>query len=250
MNFASWKQGILEYVSKREKGSGGFGSTPYLPPTLEDTYFALMTLRLLHQKINFDKHRAFLFRQKLSELGFEPVAKFLELLKIFHLLPSPDPGDKVFLRAKEKLAKSEVSFKELYCLFEIFLFFKKAEFLEEIKTRVFENLSKKKMVTLEDYYHAYRVLGRVFPEELLSHILEAQNPDGGFGFYKGTTSYVENCFFACFVLKGFSLAPKYLDKLKEFVWACRNRDGGFGRSPQGISFLESTYYACWILLNF
>ncbi|RUM89274.1 MAG: hypothetical protein DSZ24_01655, partial [Thermodesulfatator sp.] len=41
------REEILEFVQEREKPEGGFGATPRLPATVEDTYFAVRTLREL-----------------------------------------------------------------------------------------------------------------------------------------------------------------------------------------------------------
>ncbi len=251
MKFREFQTGVFDYVLKREKTSGGFGATPFLPPTLEDTYFALKTLQLFNLSIDLNKHITFLLRQKLSDLTFEPIAKFIELLEMFSLPYPLDINNKLFSKATKKLKEHKIKFKELFCLFKIFSFSTgNQEVLQKIKQKTFELLQKTENPTLQDCYYAYKLLGKEFPKDFLSHVLEAQNPDGGFGFYRGTTSYMENCFFACFLLKAFSIAPKSLSKLKEFVWSCRNKDGGFGRTPQGISFLETTYYACWILLTF
>jgi hypothetical protein len=251
MDLTQLRDSVFSYISKREKPSGGFGATPLFPPTLEDTYFALKTIQLLDLKIELAKHIEFLFKQKISELPLEPAARFFELMEMFKLPYQLDANSKIMAKAVKKLKDRKVKLKELFCIFKIFSFRdKEHEFIQEIKKRSSEILFKKSGPSLQDYYYAYKVLGEEFPPHVLPFILEAQNPDGGFGFYKGTTSYTENCFFACFVLKAFSLLPVSLKKLKEFLWSCRNKDGGFGRTSQGISFLETTYYACWILTNF
>ena len=32
---------LIDFVLKREKSEGGFGATPFLPATIEDTYYAV-----------------------------------------------------------------------------------------------------------------------------------------------------------------------------------------------------------------
>jgi hypothetical protein len=132
-------------------------------------------------------------------------------------------------------------------LFEIFKARKDPLGKSIVRERTLKLLNSTKSLTLKDCFYGYKILREFFPRKWLTYILEAQNPDGGFGFFKGTTSYMENSFFAYFVLKGFNLKPKSFQKLIEFVTLCKNKDGGFGRNPQGISFLSTTYYACWIL---
>jgi len=133
---------------------------------------------------------------------------------------------------------------------EIFEILGEKDIVLEIKKTVLNNISLFNLNTLKSFYHLYKILKMDFPIIFLNKISEAQNPDGGFGFFKGTTSYMENTYYACYILYHFNLKPKMLKKLKDFILSCWNVDGGFGRNSQGISFLESTYYALWILKNF
>lgn len=51
-----------------------------------------------------------------------------------------------------------------------------------------------------------------------------------------TTYYMENTYYACYILYHFHYKPKDLAKLKKFILSCWNVDGGFGRNSQGIFF--------------
>ncbi|AEH45863.1 hypothetical protein Thein_2012 [Thermodesulfatator indicus DSM 15286] len=94
-------------------------------------------------------------------------------------------------------------------------------------------------------------LAELAPEkarDFIDYVKKAQNPDGGFGFFPGTTSFLENTYYAFFFLKKFDENPIYLKELKHFLFSCF-RQGGFARAPQGVPFLESTYFGTSLLVD-
>jgi hypothetical protein len=228
---------VIDFVLMREKDEGGFGATPLLPPTIEDTYFAIKILALFNYSLNIEKHANFLLSQNISNLPLDPLAKLLKILNIFSLI---DKANFSSLTSYHNYIKN---------LAEISFILKDEKNLKFLKSLVIKNLSKLSLKSLKEFYFLYKILREAFPKKFLESILEAQNADGGFGFFKGTTSYMENTYYACYILYRHDLQPKNLKKLKDFVLSCQNADGGFGRNSQGISFLESTYHALWILKN-
>ena len=105
---------------------------------------------------------------------------------------------------------------------------------------------KERAITLEDFYY----LGKIFPEVYKfseEMVLKSQNPDGGFGFYPGTTSFMENTYYAVKILSVLGKLSAFPERLKYFIKLCHNSDGGFSRKPGGVSFPESTYQAIYIL---
>ncbi len=248
-SFEQLKQNSIGFVLKREKENGGFASTPLLPATIEDTYFATEILKLLEFQIDKEKHKSFLFKHNLNLLNVDLIAKLLKILNNLSLLEEINPKDlnSLMRKLKNKSKKKSISLKELSDLAEIFAIFKEEKELLYLKNRVLRNLSKIRLKLIKDFYFLCKIVQRDFPKKFLENILNAQNPDGGFGFFKGTTSYMENTYYACYILYTQGLKPKDLNKLKNFVLSCWNKDGGFGRNSQGVSFLESTYHALWIL---
>jgi len=80
-------------------------------------------------------------------------------------------------------------------------------------------------------------------EEVKDFLARCENPDGGYGFYPGTTSYVDNIYYA---LKAFDLLkerPPNPERTYEYLLFCQNPDGGFARRSGAVSFLDSTFYA-------
>ncbi len=248
-SFEQLKQSSIGFVLKREKENGGFASTPLLPATIEDTYFATEILKLLEFQIDTEKHKPFLLKHNLSSLNVDLIAKMLKILNYLSLLKEINQKDlkSLIKKLKNKSKKKSISLKELSDLAEIFKLFNDENELLYLKNKVLKNLPNFKLKLIKDFYFLCKITQRDFPKKFLEVILNAQNPDGGFGFFKGTTSYMENTYYACYILYTQGLKPKDLNKLKNFVLSCWNKDGGFGRNSQGVSFLESTYHALWIL---
>ena len=70
-----------------------------------------------------------------------------------------------------------------------------------------------------------------------------QNGDGGFGFYPGTTSYMENTYCALEILSKLDSAPLKIDLCQSYIISCQTASGGFSRAPSSFPFIESTSHA-------
>jgi hypothetical protein len=243
---------VIDFVLKKEKDEGGFGATPLLPPTIEDTYYAVKILYLCNFSLNIERLKDFLLHQNPLELSLKPLPKYFKLLKYLNLLNSLSP--KIINICKnnlrKNLTKSLNNLEKLCFIMEIFEILNENDPTLLIKKHVSNNFSSFNLKSLEAYYYLYKILRDNFPSEFINIVLEAQNPDGGFGILKDTTSYMDSTYYACYILYHSNLKPKNLTKLKDFILSCWTSDGGFGRNSQGISFLESTYNALWILKNF
>lgn len=66
---------------------------------------------------------------------------------------------------------------------------------------------------------------------------------GRFGFFPGTTSFIENCHHALAALTMLGGAPDQPEKARQFVLSCQTAGGGFGRSLRAAPFLDSTWHA-------
>lgn len=96
--------------------------------------------------------------------------------------------------------------------------------------------------------HMYlaRVSARALPlpnPELIAWLQACQNGDGGFGFFPGTTSFIENCH-ACLRALAF-LGAKPLDPelAASFLSGCQTAGGGFSRGGRAAPFLDATWHA-------
>ncbi|PMP68809.1 MAG: hypothetical protein C0190_00865 [Thermodesulfobacterium geofontis] len=242
----------IEFVLMREKKEGGFGATPLLPATIEDTYYAVKILYLCNYSPNIELLKYFLFRQHILKLSIKPLTKYFKLLNYLNLLNTLPSY--VVTKCKNNLKafilEDLTNIELLCCISEIFELLGVKDIILEIKKQALSQIFSFNLKTLKSFYFLYKIVKKDFPVKFLNDILDSQNPDGGFGFFKGTTSYMENTYYACYILYYLNFKPRNLIKLKEFILSCYNADGGFGRNSQGISFLESTYHALWIFKNF
>ncbi|QJA06997.1 hypothetical protein FVE67_06830 [Thermosulfurimonas marina] len=237
------KKEILKFVREREKVEGGFGATPRLPATVEDTYFAVRTLEELSALTprTLSGVRAFLEKNLPGRTTQPPVLRrWLWLARRVGLKPPEKLKDLLsgFLRRiPPRRGKPEV----LSALYESALL---------LGLPAPEGLRKAACAlrprTLFDLYHLARVAPELLTEERLRWVLAARNPDGGFGFFPRTTSFLENTYFAVRLLTRGGRDLPQPERTRLFVERCF-RKGGFARAPGGIPFLETTCYGVYLL---
>jgi hypothetical protein len=249
------KKGAASFAKKREKEGGGFGATPLLPPTVEDTYFGLAILDLCQalNEISKSKHLSYLSTISWQELLPETL---LYYLKALCLLDGALPNSKELEKYLDEFLAKGSSVKRLAILFSIAQILDLREqserfSLKKVKERIAQEilraLPKEERLTLELLYYLLSPLPE-FVEKNLNFVLSSQNPDGGFGFMPGTTSFMENTYFGINILYYFNRLEKEVSKKAlSFVLSCLNGDFGFGRNSQGISFLNTTYYGLSVL---
>ncbi|OAQ21213.1 hypothetical protein TDIS_0433 [Thermosulfurimonas dismutans] len=236
--------GAERFILSRRKETGGFGSTPRLPATVEDTYFALAGLKTCGGLRSDVRTLNFLLEQDFRRMSPEVKVKWLKSL--LWLGGSP-PGD-FKSQIKKCLKRPPQRLSALAALAEIERLLG-AEPGELLSLRIY--VRRLTFRTLRDLYYLFKILEEdTFSAEVCNTIIGSQNPDGGFGFFQGTTSYLENTYFACRLMKALGLRPRDPEGLKFFVLNTHRKDGGFARAPGGVSFLETTYYGLWILLRF
>jgi|YNPBryunderm2012_1023409.scaffolds.fasta_scaffold04569_6 hypothetical protein len=245
LNF--WKQikeGAESFAKKREKEGGGFGATPLLPSTVEDTYFGLAILDLCQalDETSKSKHLSYLSMISWQELLPET---FLYYLKALSLLDGARPNSKEFKKYLDEFLAKATSVKRLAILFSIAQTLDPTEQSERFSLK--KSLPTEERLTLELLYYLLSPLPE-FVEKNLNFVLSSQNPDGGFGFMPGTTSFMENTYFGINILYYFNRLEKEVSKKAlSFVQSSLNGDFGFGRNSQGISFLNTTFYGLYVL---
>jgi len=249
------KKGSASFAKKREKEGGGFGATPLLPPTVEDTYFGLAILDLCQalDETSKSKHLSYLSMIYWQELLPETLLYYLKALS---LLDGAMPNSKELEKYLYEFLAKGPSVKRLAILFSIAQTldpteqserFSLKEVKEGIRQEILRALPKEEKLTLELLYYLLSPLPE-FVEKNLDFVSSSQNPDGGFGFMPGTTSFMENTYFGINILYHFNRLKKEVSKKAlSFVLSCLNGDFGFGRNSQGISFLNTTFYGLSIL---
>jgi hypothetical protein len=238
------KKGSASFAKKREKEGGGFGATPLLPPTVEDTYFGLAILDLCQalDETSKSKHLSYLSMISWQELLPET---FLYYLKALSLLDGAMPNSKEFKKYLDEFLAKGPSVKRLAILFSIAQTLDPTEQSERFSLK--KSLPTEEKLTLELLYYLLSPLPELV-EKNLDFVLSSQNPDGGFGFMPGTTSFMENTYFGINILYYFNRLEKEVSKKAlSFVQSSLNGDFGFGRNSQGISFLNTTFYGLYVL---
>lgn len=248
------------FVMARRKTHGGFGATPGLPATIEDTYLALNILNLARQY------------GAAGEAEFDSRA---------------DTRLHSYLDASRRLlaAGARTAFQLLWC--------RRAAGLELDRNAAKAAVSARMQATasLEDCYYSARILAETLDEtldekswppagarnlavvlsqgwrsvdeawmhlylswkcraalpqpapELIAWFRACQNGDGGFGFFPGTTSFTENCYVCLRALAFLDAAPLQPNLACRFLTGCQTISGGFGRSSRAAPFLDATWPA-------
>jgi len=245
----------LPFIMARRKENGGFGATPRLPATAEDTYHALNVLRLAQ--------RYYLEIESVPEAGVTGHIHF-------------------FLASRGQLfpAGLRTTFQHLWCCRTSGLNLDQNNIRETVTARM------KASISLEDWYYGVRIIKELLNDksgeiteapnlitvmnkkwrtvkeawmniylwqkirqtlpcprpELITWLQACQNSDGGFGFFPGTTSFVENSYACLRTLKFLDQSPLNRDRAYRFLTGCQTISGGFSRSSRAAPFLDTTWY--------
>lgn len=235
-----------KFLTSRIKERGGFGATPLLPETLEDTYFGTLACFYLSKDL-FKRVRPKIltFLNHFEYKNIIDPYKFYQIIKIYSLSEVKPPLElikfiKILLRQFQPIESLNPS--------KIFSLWYLSNFLgyNKIKGLIENKVNSLKFQTLEELYYLSEI-NQALKSEYLDFVLKSQNGDGGFGFYPGTTSYIENTYFALKILSSLTIQRSVFLGAYHFILACYNRDGGFSRRPGGISYLETTALSLEIL---
>jgi len=246
----------VPFVLSRRKETGGFGATPRLPATIEDTYHALRILDL---------------------------ARHCGVLDAVELDPTVDEHLHAYLDGCRRSFSvgARTTFHLLWCCRIAGLAFDQ----DVVETAVLVSIQP--AVALEDWYYGARTLAEVLErkpsklagegnlaavlghdwrsaneawmhiylerecraslprpkQELIAWFRACQNGDGGFGFFPGTTSFVENCHHCLRALASLGAEPVDTITAHGFLTSAQTARGGFGRSHRAAPFLYATWHA-------
>jgi len=176
---------LEHYVLERQKDGGGFGLTPRLPATVEDTYYAVRILELLESQADLSSSRAYVcgLEQSLSRRA-KLIYEVLYLRRKFACpptgsLPPPAPG----------------LLEETYYFGEIAKIWHNAAISATAGYEGAALTLPADPVIREVHYFLALKAGDLSPPEKdhwIQWVQACQNPDGGFGFRRGTTSFMDN----------------------------------------------------------
>lgn len=241
-----WDKTLIFFLERFKENEGGFGATPLLPSTLEDTFFGIKTMNLL--KPSFLEEKKDLIRIYIDKIFEKPSLKIKhlfqisEICKILNISLPQNFSQKVDYCLTSSLP--QVTSIYLYALWNLGKILSRDDLLTFVQIVT----NKLPFKTIEDLYFLGTIREDLWKANRF-FVIKSQNGDGGFGFYPGTTSFLENTYYALKIL--FKIDPKkdIIAKGLNFLKACSNSDGGFGRKPGGISYLNTTSMAVEILFQ-
>lgn len=230
---------IIQYLKERENEEGGFSFAIDLYPDIEDTYYATRIFQLLNGDVDRNKMANYLRNISLGDFVF-PRAVYMLLylhLSLAIELPSQliNPSNRdwdgygildaqYFSDEIRKLLNHPMKPLASPSPFQ----FHRLENLQSLR---------KKVSVLNNHLIDFD------KQEIVRWVQLCQNGDGGFGFYPGTTSYMENTCCALEILSKLYSAPMEIDLCQTYIISCQTASGGFARAPASFPFIESTFHA-------
>ena len=240
---------IAAFVRARRKPGGGFGATPGLPATVRDTYHALRILHALAPFLDED-FRALSggerLRRHLEEIG--DMDTWTERTAFEYLWScrvagagTPPGWPERFVRKRLRSARGLLT--RYYCRRII------RECLRAPGGVVSPSVRDPdvKWRTAYELWMALYLSGgdpsalSTTREALVRWLRACQNPDGGFGFFPGTTSYMKNGHTCLRALALMGSAPRDTEAARGFILSALTSDGGIARKHGGAPFLDATW---------
>ncbi|MFA6283423.1 MAG: prenyltransferase/squalene oxidase repeat-containing protein [Desulfurivibrionaceae bacterium] len=236
---------LMEFVHKRRKATGGYGATPRLPATIQDTFQAVAIHLVLGEDAPTPQSEPALaeYLARMAAVPWLGIDTTFRLLSTCHICGLGMDGERIRSHLAARLAR-DTSLAATYYASRI---------AREILGEEPDFLAPKRSLALpvpcavEDaarYLFVKNMGGEpVAGAEMLAGWLQrAQNGDGGFGFFPGTTSFIENCHAALAALSLLGAKPLDPGNARAFILSCQTGRGGFGRSQRAAPFLDASWH--------
>jgi len=233
----------IGFIFSREQLEGGFSFAGQMPPTLEDTYYAVRALKLIeleiNRKISFKKE-TINYIQRIDE---DDMVDYRLQYQSFWLCDQLKL--KLRVRSRDRFITAAKTLEQMYYYvllngkIDNNILNKSLDELEYVSDIAFMVLMKKKLKIKFNH------------REYIEKIQSIQNPDGGFGFNEGSTSFLENTYLAVKALSALNQKPLLLKECISLIEGGRANNGGYGRSTKTVPTLQATYMAikCFKLLK-
>ena len=236
---------LMEFVHKRRKATGGYGATPRLPATIQDTFQAVAIHLVLGEEPPTPQAEPALaeYLGRMLAVPWLGIDTTFRLLSTCRLCGVGMDGGRLRSHLAAWLAR-DPSLAATYYVGRI---------AREILGEGPDSLGPKQSLALpvpcavEDaarYLFVKGMAGQPVAgaEDLGDWLQRAQNGDGGFGFFPGTTSFIENCHAALAALSLLGAKPSDPANARAFLLSCQTGRGGFGRSPRAAPFLDASWH--------
>ncbi len=233
---------LTRFIVQRQKEDGAFAACPSLPSTVADTYYSLSMLKKLGDYDGKSHFQSCIDRKKIRAFvrAHIPLRTSLPLRVRFFL-------HEIFRLVAEEGASYDDPCEDLdpgqrLTCENYFYAGQLSEKFREASLAVALDLAK---CTGKDvYYFLLSSPGNIGrrPAEIIDWLQRCQNCDGGFGFFPGTTSYIEYSDYSLSSLGLLHQQPLHYQKAEHYLLACRTAAGGFSRSPGAAPFLDASYH--------
>ena len=249
---------LQSFVLKRLQSDGGFGATPMLPHTIMDTFCGVKILYFLQDLLQENQYRKIIAHEQTRQYLIDfsthrdtvPARIKYQLVILLKLFSLP-------LTLLPPVSRDSHNFRGFEELYYLSILGEKIPFPPPLpETYNFMSMQDK---CVKDcfFYLRWRSLTSfsnrrpIIParDELLTWLIKSQGRDGGFGFYPGTTSFIENCRYALAALAMIGSRPAEGGKAADFIVSCQTGAGGFSRNPMAAPFLENSLHALYALLS-
>lgn len=241
---------LVEFVAERRKATGGYGATRELPATVEDTYQAVELFAAIGDRAAVPEPPAgdvalagYLGRvQSRPWLGLATTFQVLALCRRVRLAVE---AERVRQYAETALATApclETSYYVARLAHEV-MESAVAAWLGPAPVLVLPARRTVDQVQMLLTIKAFLGEPVAAAAELAEWLRQSQNGDGGFGFFPGTTSFIENCHAALAALSLLGAQPADLAAARAFVVSCQTGAGGFARNPGAAPFLDASWHA-------
>lgn len=239
------RRGLSDFVFSMENPSGGFNFPRDTPASIEETYFSLMILSRLG--IPYSNPKTNRYVERVIPKRVVSLKHLFQLLSICDIISIKGKTERIgrILRTFEPDRISLLS--DLY----YFVLLTERLGLELKVARGWEQLLSgytsrrlKPLSICHKYITVCKKIEADFDKEgLIDWMQKSQNPDGGLGFFPGTTSFLENVWYGLKGLKEMDAKPSDAEGCRRFIMSCSSRIGGFGRQNLALPTLEYSFMA-------
>ncbi len=236
---------LMEFVHKRRKATGGYGATPRLPATIQDTFQALAIGLVLGQDPPTPKSEPALaeYLARMLAVPWLGIGTTFRLLITSHVCGIAVDVERVRAHLAACLS-GDTSLAATYYVSRI-----AKEILGEEPD--FRGSDRSLLLPapcavgdVARYLFLKKMDGQSVAGagELAGWLQRTQNGDGGFGFFPGTTSFIENCHAGLAGLSLLGARPIDPANARAFIVSCQTGRGGFGRSQRAAPFLDASWH--------
>lgn len=234
---------LMDFVLKRRKATGGYGATPRLPATIQDTFQAVAIGLVLGQDPPTPKSEPALaeYLARMLAVPWLGIGTTFRLLLTCRVCGIAVDAERVRAHLAACLS-GDTSLAATYYVSRI-----TREILGEEPD--FRGPGRSLMLPapcavgdVARYLFVKKMDDQPVAGELAGWLQRTQNGDGGFGFFPGTTSFIENCHAGLAALSLLGARPIDPVNARAFIVSCQTGRGGFGRSPRAAPFLDASWH--------